>query len=80
MNRMKNARFDSERDADKNPTFENGWGRKDPGLYSLEAGPDKAHVNLLRGFHAADVLLVGIFFVATWAASAVAESSKLRER
>jgi len=29
MNRMKNARFDSERDADKNPTFENGWGRKD---------------------------------------------------
>jgi hypothetical protein len=63
MNRMKNARFDSERDADKDPTFKNGWGpHGPPACNSFEDGPDKAHVNLLRGFHATDVLVVGIFF------------------
>jgi hypothetical protein len=42
MNIMKNARFETERDADKKPTFENGWGTHGPpACNSFEAGPDK---------------------------------------
>jgi hypothetical protein len=45
MNSMKNVRFDSERDADKNLASENGWGTHGPPAWnSFEAGPDTAQV------------------------------------
>src|SRR5258708_26937269 len=45
MNSMKNVRFDSERDADKNLASDNGWGQHGPPAWnSFEAGPDTAQV------------------------------------
>jgi hypothetical protein len=47
MDSMKNARFDSERDADNNPASESGWGtRGPPACHSFEAGPDKVQINV----------------------------------
>jgi hypothetical protein len=47
MGSMKNARFDSARDADKNPASESGRGtRGPPACNSFEAGPDKLQTNV----------------------------------
>jgi hypothetical protein len=46
MARMKNARFDGERDADRSPACESGWDRGPPARHSFEAGPDKVQINV----------------------------------
>jgi hypothetical protein len=77
---MKNARFETERDAGKKPASENGWGTHGPpACNSFEAGPDKAQVNSSReGSMQRTFFLPVSIFVATWAASAVADSPKLK--
>jgi hypothetical protein len=80
MDSKRNARFDSERDADKNPASENGWGTHGPpARNSFDAGPDKAQVNSSREGSMQHTFFWSVsFFVATWTASAVADSPKLK--